>query len=77
MTRTIHAVYEEGVLLPLEDPKLAEHQRVVLEPRLEGSEEPKSALSEWQSVYAGLSEEEVGEVEKIALDRSRFMNQDS
>ncbi len=31
MTRTLEAVYEDGVFKPLEDPGLKDHQRVVIE----------------------------------------------
>lgn len=30
MSKTIQAVYEKGVFLPLESPRVEEHQRVVL-----------------------------------------------
>jgi hypothetical protein len=32
-------------------------------------------LEVWQHVYDGLSDEEIAQVEAIALDRSRFMRQ--
>ena len=76
MTRVLQAVYEGGVLRPLEDPGLEEHQRVLLEIRIEPRPEGSSALQAWQQVYEGLSEEEIAEVEDIALDRSRFFHKD-
>lgn len=76
MTRTIQAVYEEGVLKPLEDPGLHEHQRVVIDLRVGPEGTPEDALRRWREVYDGLSEEEVAEVERIAFDRSRFMPQE-
>lgn len=72
MTRILEAVYEDGVLRPLEDPGLQEHQRVLLEIRFEPREQASSALEAWHQVYEGLSEDEVAEVEAVALDRSRF-----
>ncbi len=72
MTRTLEAVYEGGVLKPLEDPGLEENQRVLLEIRTEPTEERSSAIAAWHRVYEGLSEDEIAEVEAIALDRSRF-----
>ena len=72
MTRILEAVYEDGVLRPLEDPGLEEHQRVVLEIRTEPQEHASSPLAAWHRVYEGLSEDEIVEVEAIALDRSRF-----
>lgn len=73
MTLVLEAIYEDGVLKPLEDPQLAEHQRVVLEIR-DPAEQGVGAseLAAWQEVFSGLSSEEVAEVEAIALDRSQF-----
>jgi predicted DNA-binding antitoxin AbrB/MazE fold protein len=74
MARTFEAVYEGGVLKPLKDPGLDEHQRVVVELRLElPMDDGQQQLRAWQSVYEGLSEADIDEVEDIALDRSRFM----
>ncbi|HVR97100.1 MAG TPA: antitoxin family protein [Thermoanaerobaculia bacterium] len=70
MTRTLEAVYEDGVLRPLEDPGLEEHQRVLLEIRIEPQEHISSPLDAWQGVYEGLSEDEIAEVEAIAYQTS-------
>ncbi|HEX3553324.1 MAG TPA: antitoxin family protein [Thermoanaerobaculia bacterium] len=75
MTRILEAVYEDGVLRPLEDPGLAEHQRVLLEIRTEPREQASSALEAWHRVYEGLPEDQIAEVEAIALDRSHFSSQ--
>ena len=72
VTRILKAVYEDGVLRPLEHPGLEEHQRVLLEIRNEPQEPASSPLAGWHRVYEGLSENEIAEVEAIALDRSRF-----
>ena len=72
MTRILEAVYEDGVLRPLEDPGLKEHQRVLLEIRTEPEEHASSALEAWHQVYEGLPEDEIAEIEGIALDRSHF-----
>lgn len=75
VVKVLEAVYEEGVLKPLQDPELDEHQRVVIELRPSSSEKVASnRLQAWQEVYEGLSDEDVAEVEQIALDRSRFMS---
>jgi predicted DNA-binding antitoxin AbrB/MazE fold protein len=76
VTRILQAVYEGGVLRPLQDPGLEEHQRVLLEIRIEPRPEGSSALAAWHQVYEGLSEEEIAEVEAIALDRGRFFRED-
>ena len=79
--QTLDAVYEDGVLKPLEALDLEEHQRVRItvataaEPANRGGEAAvqDSVLTGWLDVYAGLTTEEVAEVERIALNRSRFM----
>ncbi|HEV7518275.1 MAG TPA: antitoxin family protein [Thermoanaerobaculia bacterium] len=72
MTKILEAVYEDGVLKPLRDPGLTEHQRVVVEIRLPSESAADSELEDWRRVYDGLSDSEIAEVEVIALDRSRF-----
>lgn len=71
MTRLPTAVYENGVFRPLEDPGLNEHQKVTVEILAEPETTPGEALAAWQTVYEGLSEEQVREIEEIALDRRR------
>jgi predicted DNA-binding antitoxin AbrB/MazE fold protein len=75
--RVVEAVYEDGVLKPLEDPGLPEHQRVLVEVR--GLEEDIAGrtLAAWEAVYGGLSADEVAEVERVALDRSNFVRTSS
>lgn len=72
MTRILEAVYEDGVLRPLEDPGLREHQRVLVEIRFEPSDDASSALEAWHQVYEGLSGAEIAEVEALALNRGHF-----
>ena len=72
MTRILEAIYEDGVLRPLADPGLEEHQRVLLEIRIEPQAHASSALEAWHRVYEGLSEDEISELESLALDRSHF-----
>jgi predicted DNA-binding antitoxin AbrB/MazE fold protein len=79
MTHVIEAVYEHGAFKPLEPVELPEGQRVTLsvEPMALTAAEAEAQLQAWQRVYEGLSEDEVREVEAVALDRSRFfLNQD-
>jgi len=75
MTRVLEAVYEDGVLKPLADPGLAEHQRVVVEIRLPSEPTAESELKEWHRVFEGLSDAEIAEVETITLDRSHFFRE--
>jgi len=72
VSQVLEAIYEGGVLKPLEDPGLREHQRVILEIRTDPGDSAQTLLSAWQQVYEGLSDAEVAEVEAIALDRSHF-----
>jgi predicted DNA-binding antitoxin AbrB/MazE fold protein len=71
--RVFEAVYEDGVLKPLEDPGLPEHQRFSVQVQELGEKHAEDKLAAWHRVYAGLSDEDIAEVEKIALDRSRFL----
>lgn len=73
MSRFIEAVYEDGVLKPLEDPGLREHEHILLELRPLGRQDAGSYLAGWQRVYEGLSEAEIDEVEAIAFDRTHFL----
>jgi len=71
--RVFEAVYEDGVLKPLQDPGLPEHHRFSVQVQELGERRAADDLAAWQRVYAGLSDEDIAEVEKIALDRSRFL----
>jgi predicted DNA-binding antitoxin AbrB/MazE fold protein len=77
MARVIDAIYENGALKPLAALDLPEHQRVritIHEPIVESAEE---TLAAWHQVYEGCAAEEIAQIEVIALDRSRFMQQES
>jgi len=66
-------IYEDGVLKPLEDPGLPEHHRFSEQVQELGEKPAEDELAAWHQVYAGLSDEDIAEVETIALDRSRFL----
>ena len=73
MTQTIEAIYQNGIFKPLqpvsveiEDGKKVE--LTVTDKRLN----PQEMLDLASHVYEGLSEEDIEEIEKIALDRSNF-----
>ncbi len=73
MGQLLEAIYENGVLRPLEKPDLAENQRVVLELVESHSDtEVEEYLGLCHKVYEGLSDEDIADVEAIALDRSHF-----
>jgi predicted DNA-binding antitoxin AbrB/MazE fold protein len=71
MGQPIDAVYEKGAFRPLasEDLRLAEGQRVrlIVDASIEDDED---VLSLAARVYEGLSDQEIDEIENIALNRS-------
>ena len=71
MSRTVEAIFENGVLKPVAPLNISEHKRVTLTIEDEPTE-PFDILSLAAMVYNGLSPEDICDVEKLALDRSRF-----
>ncbi len=73
MTQTIEAIYQNGMFKPLTtiEEKFSEGEkvRITIQDR-ETSANEIMKLAE--NFYEGLSEEEIDEIEKIALDRSNF-----
>jgi predicted DNA-binding antitoxin AbrB/MazE fold protein len=71
MERAIDAIYENGVFRPVYRVRLAiaEGQRVRITVDDEGDPD---ILRLAASVYDGLSDSEITEIERIALDRRRF-----
>ena len=73
MTQTIEAVYQNGMFRPLKPvgDDFSEGEEVVINIESRDKEiNPIMKLAE--NFYEGLSEEEIDEIEKIALDRSNF-----
>ena len=68
---TVEAVFERGVFKPLEPVELPEGQSVTLSfvPHKLTREEAEAEVAEMGKVYEGLTDEEIAEVEPIALDR--------
>jgi predicted DNA-binding antitoxin AbrB/MazE fold protein len=60
MARVVDAIYEAGMLKPLETLDLPEHQRVRITIHDPTEESPDAQLAAWQEVYDGLTEEEAG-----------------
>lgn len=73
MERIVEAVYENGVLTPLQPLDLPEHQRVTISVQVPGEPADPDALSSWRMVYEGLTENELDAIEGIILDRAAFM----
>ena len=75
VTQTLDAVFKDGSFKPLNNGSLpfAEGQRVKL--TVETPAETQDDLIELAAqVYDGLTEEEVNEVERLALDRNSFFD---
>ncbi len=73
MARAIEAVYEHGAFRPLEPVELTEGKKVRLSVDVvEEGLTPDEMLALARKVYEGLSEENIREIEAIALDRSNF-----
>ncbi|HEX4959505.1 MAG TPA: antitoxin family protein [Thermoanaerobaculia bacterium] len=70
--RLFDAVYEDGVLKPLQDPGLPENHHFLVQVQELGEKKSAAELAEWHRVYEDLSEEDVTEVESVALDRNQF-----
>lgn len=71
MTQTIEAIYQNGMFKPLNpvSESISEGEKVKLVVELE---EVNPIMKLAENFYEGLSEEDVEEIEKIALDRSNF-----
>jgi predicted DNA-binding antitoxin AbrB/MazE fold protein len=76
MARVVDAIYEQGMLKPLEALDLPEHQRVRITIHEPGEEGPDEQLDAWQGVYDGLTDEEIAQMEAVVFARSRFMRQE-
>ena len=72
-TQKIEAVFQNGTFHPVHPivAHIGEGQRVQLVVEVEDKPNIKELAA---SVYAGLSEEEIDDVERIALDRSNFFD---
>jgi predicted DNA-binding antitoxin AbrB/MazE fold protein len=71
--RTLEAVYEHGVFRPVVKPAgIAEGQHVRLTVE---SGSPEDILALAASVYEGLTDEEIDDVEKIAFARDDFFGE--
>lgn len=73
MTQTIEAVYQNGMFKPLNpvSEKISEGDTVEITIK-DKTLSPDEMLKLASQVYEGLSEEDVNEIERIALDRSSF-----
>ena len=72
MTLTIDVIFENGVFRPLTPPALPEGKRLRIRMEPATSATPEEILKLAASVFDGLSDEEVDEVERIATNRKAF-----
>jgi len=77
MDYILEAIFENGVLKPLESITLPEHQKVTITIRFPPVKNLDLELESWHEVYAGLSDADIRDIESIALDRSNFMAQET
>lgn len=72
MTQTLEAIFENGTFRLLEEPALplAEGQHVKL--IVDAQPDPVDVLAIAGQVYAGLTDDDIDDVERIALDRGTF-----
>jgi len=73
MTQTIEAIYQNGIFKPLNpvSEEIAEGETVNITIN-DKKFSPDEMLKLASQVYEGLSEEDINEIERIALDRSSF-----
>ena len=74
MTQTIEAIYQNGIFKPITpvSENLEEGKKVKLVVESE-TEEVNPIMKLAENFYEGLSEEDIEEIEKVALDRSNFL----
>ena len=76
MSQIIYAIYEEGVLKPLEPLNLREHARIQIQ--ISMKEEPQQQAEEILALARasceGLSEEELAIIESAKLDGTNFFS---
>ena len=76
MTKEVDAIYKNGAFRPLGDAEipLADGTRVRLSVEAVEPATVENVLELAAKVYAGLSDEDVAEIEQIAMDRSHFFS---
>ncbi len=77
MTKNLDAIYENGAFRPIGDAEITlsdgTRVRLTVEPVLLDS--GRNVLDLAAKVYAGLSDEDVADIERIATDRTNFFSQ--
>lgn len=71
MTKTVEAIFENGVFKPMGTIDIPEHERVTLVIE-EKHEVPFDILSLATEVYSDLSPQDIEDMEKLITNRSNF-----
>jgi predicted DNA-binding antitoxin AbrB/MazE fold protein len=78
MRETLDAVFENGAFRPLSPAKVSlspgQRVRLIVETR---GQENEDLIELAAKVYEGLTDEQVDEIERLALDRSNFLGDDN
>jgi len=69
---SIEAIYEHGIFRPLTKPELINGQYVRIVVETPESEQADEILELASQVYEGLSDDDINEIELIALNRGSF-----
>ncbi|MFQ5645548.1 MAG: antitoxin family protein [bacterium] len=72
MKQTLEAIYEKGVFRPLKAPQIKEGKQVRLTVDTPAPSSANDLLGLAASVYQGLTDKQIDEVERTALDRRGF-----
>jgi predicted DNA-binding antitoxin AbrB/MazE fold protein len=72
MVETVKAIYENGIFKPLEQIHIVNGQKVKLIIETDDIASAHDILESAADVYAGLSKEDISEIEGIASDRKDF-----
>jgi predicted DNA-binding antitoxin AbrB/MazE fold protein len=72
MKQIVDAVYENGVFRPLSPLDLPSGERVRVEIDVKPQVDVNAIVSQFREVYAGLTPDEIAELEAVILDRSSF-----
>jgi len=75
MQQVVEAIYENGIFRPLKLLKLSEGQEVQLIVRSKSSVSSSQMLQLAAEVYQGFSDQQIDEIEQIALDRQSFFGE--
>jgi len=70
--QSIDAVYEKGIFKPVKQTEINIPEGKKVKIIIDTEENSEDLLKQITSIYDGMTEEEIEEIEKIALDRSNF-----